>query len=302
MPMRSRSSWLAWNARRGGTPMPQPLAASCAGLGSFDPGPTIAQIRAGLKAAAKPTPSKAIHLHAFSAWLLGGHALFAQCQEAAAAGLAAAGERSARHVAILGYAAAAGRLSVQFRPALDSGLAWLGQRAWFRPHQPHTLEADGVAALGVALGARYVRATEQAGWLQALVVRSARSPDLSGLDRSLFTAAAHLITAPGRQDTTAMLPEARLVFAEHGIGRADDDCCSAAWQSVLRFAASDDNVPEAALLLRALDLLTERNLPARLGRVEPRDVLHVLEGVQRSLRRWTWETSPRTPHSPIAEW
>ena len=58
-------------------------------------------------------------------------------------------------------------------------------------------------------------------WLQALVVRSATSPDLSGLDRTLFTAAAHLIVAPGRQDTEAMLPEARLVFAEHGIGRAE---------------------------------------------------------------------------------
>jgi REase_DpnII-MboI len=61
-------------------------------------------------------------------------------------------------------------------------------------------------------------------------------------------------------------------------------------------------VPEAALLLGALDALTERNLPARLGRLDPRDVLRVLEGVPRSFKRWSWETAPRTRRSAVARW
>jgi hypothetical protein len=181
-------------------------------------------------------------------------------------------------VAVLGYVDAAGRLENQFLPTLAAGLAWLGDRAWFRPHQPPTLEADGVAALGIALGVHRRGMIPQAGWLQELVVRSARSPDLSPLERSFFIVAAHLVDAPGRQDAAAMLPEARLVFAPLGFGAADDACCREAWQRTIRFAGSGDVVPEAALLLRALDVLTERNLPARLGQLDPRDVLHVLEG------------------------
>ena len=99
-----------------------------------------------------------------------------------------------------------------------------------------------------------------------------------------------------------MLPEARLAFAPLGFGAADETCCRKAWQRTLRFAGGEEVVPESALLLRALDVLTERNLPARLGQLDPRDVLHVLEGLQRSFKRWTWELAPRTRRSAITRW
>jgi len=265
-------------------------------------GPTISQIRAGLVAAAEPTSSTAVHAHAFRAWLLNDQERLAGLSEDAAANLGAGGGRSAGHVAILGYVDAAGRLADQFQPVLAAGLAWLGDRAWFRPHQPPTLEADGIAALGVALGVHGRGMIPQAGWLQGLVVKSARSPDLSPLERSFFIAAAHLIEAPGRQDAAAMLPEARLAFAPLGLGTADEACCREAWQRTLRFTGGGEVVPEAALLLRVFDALTERNLPARLGHLDPSDILHVLEGVQRSFRRWTWEIAPRTPKSAVARW
>lgn len=265
-------------------------------------GPTIPQIRAGLAAAAEPTLSTAVHVQAFRAWLLDEHERLTSLSEAAAANFGAGGGRSVGHVAALGYVDAAGHLADRFRPVLTEGLSWLGQRTWFRPHHPYTLEADGVAALGVALGVHRRGVIPQAGWLQDVVVRSARSPDLSVLDRSLFVAAAHQIGAPGRQDSAAMIPEARLAFVRLGLSTADDACCGEAWQRVLRFAAAEEVVPEAALLLGALDALTERNLPARLGRLGPRDVLHVLEGVPRSFKRWSWETAPRTRKSAVARW
>jgi hypothetical protein len=251
-----------------------------------------------LVAAAEPTPSTAIHVQASRAWLLDEHERLSGLSEAAAANLEAGGGRAAGHVAALGYADAAGLLTDQFRPALAEGLAWLRERAWFRPHQPPTLEADGVAALGVALGVHRRGALPNAGWLQGLVVRSARSPDLPVLDKSLFIAAAHLIDAPGRQDAAAMLPEARLALARLGVGATDDACCSEAWQRVLRFAACEEMVPEAALLLRALDALTERNLPARLGRLDPRDVLHVLKACSVPLGVGVGNLPPEHPDRP----
>lgn len=99
-----------------------------------------------------------------------------------------------------------------------------------------------------------------------------------------------------------MLPEVRVALSKLGLGVADDACRNEAWQRVLHFSTSEETVPEAALLLRALDALTERSLPARLGRLDSQDVLHVLEGVRHSLRRWSWEAAPRTPNSAVARW
>jgi hypothetical protein len=99
-----------------------------------------------------------------------------------------------------------------------------------------------------------------------------------------------------------MLPEVRLAAERLGLGDLDDRCYGAAWERILRFTGGSEMVPEAALLLNALNAVTERNLPARLGRLDPRDVLHVLEGVQRSFRRWTWEITPRTRRSGAARW
>ena len=265
-------------------------------------GPTIPEIMAGLLAAAAPTEALAIHAQAFRAWLLEDDRRLDPLAGIAAASLANGGVRSAGAVATLGYIDAAGRLGHEFTAALTEGLAWLGDRTWFRPHQARTLEADGLAAFGIALALRRLGGSARLGWLQELVVRSARSPDLPGLDRSLFIAAAHLIEAPERQDATAMLPEIRLAVTRLGLAAVDDACYSASWQRILHFTGGSEVVPEAALLLRALDELTERNLPARLGRLDPRDVLHVLQGVQRSFLRWTWEEAPRTRKSALARW
>ena len=63
-----------------------------------------------------------------------------------------------------------------------------------------------------------------------------------------------------------MLPEARLALARLGLGATDDVSCREAWHRILHFVATEEVVPEAVLLLRALDALTERNLPARGAR------------------------------------
>jgi len=128
-------------------------------------GPTIPQIRAGLVAAAEPSSSTPIHAQALRGWLLDDHERQAKLSEIAVRDFGAGGGRSVAHVATLGYVEATGRLASQLQPVLDEGLAWLGERAWFRPHHPHTLEADGVAALGVAL-ALHSRASTEAGWMQ----------------------------------------------------------------------------------------------------------------------------------------
>ncbi|MCA3718410.1 MAG: hypothetical protein IM674_09165 [Brevundimonas sp.] len=93
-----------------------------------------------------------------------------------------------------------------------------------------------------------------------------------------------------------------MALAQLELGAIDDACRSAAWQRALRFSGGEDVVPSAALLLKTLDILTDYNLPARLGQLNPRDVLRVLQEVRRSFKRWTWEDAPRTSKSAMARW
>lgn len=253
-------------------------------------------------AAAKPTPATAAHAQAFRAWVLDDSGQLDELAVAAAGSLKNAVSRAAGDVATLAYVEAAGRLGSEFQSTLVEGLSWLSARTWFRPHQPPTLEADGIAAFGVALALHRRSADVSNKWLQELVVRSAGTSGLVLLDHSLFVAAGRALLAPGRQDATSMSPEVRLAVGTLGFGDVDEGCYSAAWERILRFTGGPEMVPEATLLLHALDVVTERNLPARLGRLDYRDVLHVLEGVHRSFRRWTWEDAPRTPLSAVAQW
>jgi hypothetical protein len=149
-------------------------------------GPTIPDIRAGLLAAAAPTTATARHAQAFRGWVLDDHALLDELAVKAAASLRNGAGRAAGDVATLGYIDAMERLNTVLQPALVDGLAWLADRTWFRPHQPPTLEADGLAAFGVALGLKRQGQDIRREWLQVLAVRSAATAGLVPLDRSLF--------------------------------------------------------------------------------------------------------------------
>ncbi|MEE7492118.1 hypothetical protein MOTC310_17220 [Methylobacterium oryzae] len=264
-------------------------------------GPGIADIRAGLASAARGADASPL-AQAFRAWVLGIADPMVELAKGAAMALGSPGARSAGHVAILGYASTDPRLAEVFSVPFRDGVVWLGSRSWFRPHQPPTLEADGPSALGLALGVRRLLDLRDAEWLGVLVVRGASAAGLSDFNRSLMTAAAHILEAPARRDLAAMLPEARVALAELGVVPADPDCRRPAWSNALRFEPAMGGPAHASIALRAFDALCETNMPARLGRLEPDDVLRVLQGVERSLRLWTWEERPRTTKSRLVRW
>lgn len=258
-------------------------------------GPTVAAVRAGLVAASAVDASAPLSL-AFRSFILDEHEPLSSLASQAAEAFGKPGERAARHIATLGYAAAARRLPDDLVPALADGIQWLAERPWHRPLREATLEADGVSMLGVALGTRGCDG-KLVGPLAKLAVRSAAMATLSPTNRSLMAAAAHVMAAAGRPDLSAMLPEVRVALADLGLTPVDEDSGSPAWRAAMRYVPGDGGPAGAALTLRAFDALCERNLPARLGRLEPRDVLRVLEGVVRSFREWTWEEHSPTPKS-----
>jgi hypothetical protein len=69
---------------------------------------------------------------------------------------------------------------------------------------------------------------------------------LSAFNRSLLTAAAHVLDAPNRRDLSAMLPEARVALAELEVVPADPACLRSAWRNALQYSP-DDGDPSRAL-------------------------------------------------------
>lgn len=261
-------------------------------------GPGLAQLRAGLATAAALPQDAPLHHRALASWLASAPAdQVDDLVSVATRNLENAGGRSARDVATLGIAS----LSVGPTEAFREGLDWLGQRAWFQPQRPLTLEADGVAALGLAL-AISSHSLECPAWLATLVTRSASSLPLDPINRSLFIVAAHLLDAPGKLDQRELVPEVRVVFAGSAGIAVSEEVYAKAWKALRVATASAGEEVEALLRLKAFDLVAEHSIPARAGKLEPNDVVRVLEGVSRSLRRWTWETKPKTTNSSAVCW
>lgn len=265
-------------------------------------GLNIAVVRSGLASASAVDVDAAPHVAAYRGWLLGDPAGIGDLAAAAASAMGSPADRSAWHVAVLGFAAASGRLVEPLRPAFEDGVRWLAERPWHRPLRPLTLEADGVSMLGIALGALQADLVAAARPLGEAAVQSGALEGLSAFNRSLMAAASHLLDAPGRPDLSTMLPEARIALADLRVLPDDVTCHSQAWRNATRLVPGEGGPAHAALALRAFDALCERNMPARLGRLEPDDVVRVLQGVVRSMRLWTWEDKPRTPNSPTVRW
>jgi len=263
-------------------------------------GPGLADLRRGLESAARIRPDAAIHHRALVHWLAGDSDGLSDIVLEAIEHLAEAGSRSVRHVAALSIALEVHKIA-SAEAVLTDGLGWLADRSWFQPQRPLTLEADGVAALGVALALARCDGSIPA-WFNLLATRSATSLSLAEFDRSLFVVATHLTKAAGRLDQSNILPEIRIALANLAGLSTPEEVFREAWSRMLRMRVEKGREVEAALLLRAFDLTAAHSLPARSGRLQPQDVLRILEGVQKSLRRWTWEHQPRTRTSSTEKW
>lgn len=257
----------------------------------------LAQLRDGLATAAKLPDGAPLHHRALQAWLLLDDDALKAVVPIAIRNLDSAGDRSARDVAALGFASILTNETVQFCDGLD----WLGRRTWFHPQRPVTLEADGVAALGLALSI-CTHSIPCPEWFADLIVRAAASKQLDPLNRSLFVVSGHLVSAGGRLDQSEIQPEVRIVLSGHEGITSPDDIYSSAWNALRTASGKIGGEVEALFRLKALDLVSEYSLPARFGKLEPVDVLRVLNGVSRSLRRWTWEEKPKTPNSTAVRW
>jgi len=257
-------------------------------------------LRRSLAAAASDDVGQPPHARAFAAWIqsvrmeqvpLFGHL----ATEAAAANGPAL---QTVHAAVLGYAF---NLDSAFNAPFIAALEWLRQRQYFAPGRPLTFEVDGLALLGTVAGVAHLKDDERTSaraWLEPLLRRSLGSGRLADWNASLIAAALCIIA----QEPGTVTDDLRVALAAKSLMPVTAASRATAGDIILGLVGSTDGMTRAAAQLAALTYLLRDASTLRLGSASVEDVARLLEGVARSMRRWAWETAPRTSRSSLARW
>lgn len=211
--------------------------------------------------------------------------------------LSAGGSRSYREVAKLGYGIQMGLNDADFKKSLNENLKWLTGRPAFSPNSTPNFEIHGVALLGISLG--FVSADEEtrvAGkkWFSSFIQRSSTS-NISSFNYALIALAAHLIGLGSLvqfgTDTYSLAAQHLLKdFSKH---QNKSEFLQEAFKN-LDTNYTDADGAESALKLFFLDSAMKNYSTLNLKSLTVENVIHVLNGIPHSLRRWTWENAPRT--------
>jgi hypothetical protein len=264
-----------------------------------------------LERAAARLDTAQTHVRAYVGWVLGGHAPYVDLSAIATSAASLEGAaRTYRDVAALGFAAAAGAARADQRERLRQGLEWLEGRSYFVPNRPPGFEADGIALAGVAAGIRdldeFPDSDRLAGWLRALLQEVHERAMLGGGWEAAFALAAQLLLrAPGGtppQVEPNVPADLAVAFAAHGLAAITAEQEGGALETIMSMTFRGHGPERAATQIVALRWLLRSSPSALPRRATAPDVVEILEGVRRSLRRWTWEQKPRTRGSGVVRW
>lgn len=266
----------------------------------------IADARAALERALQALRGREDLLEAFSDWLAG--------QRPGAAGQASrrtGAQRTYSDVAMLGYAADAGGLDQTGMVALRSGLEWISGRPAFVDGAPTGLGTDGVAALGIALGARAVSSphVEKVSEWFGPVANAAHGSGIAVWHRLLFAIAGRAIDVVAGSKASLLDGPAdlRLAMSARGLFQYDSIATEEADAlSVIEAAKAEDlsqlSPAESAIRLAALNWIVRVGPVALPGRVTTDQVAALLRRVPTALRLWTWEARARTRGGTARRW
>ncbi|WP_332812945.1 hypothetical protein [Ramlibacter sp.] len=210
-----------------------------------------------------------------------------------------ADQRQSNIVALLGYATT---VDASYASGFADGVAWLRQRQYFIAGRATGFEVNGLALLGVAIG---LRATADAGgeaiaWLKGLLTQSLQQHRPADWNEALIAAAAEVLG--DRSAVGKIAADLRVALGARGVLTAEPATRAEAWDLIAGLTGADDGMSRAATQAAALGFLVRESSTLRTGTSSISDVANVLSGLNRSMRRWVWESKPRTPRSALARW
>jgi hypothetical protein len=265
-------------------------------------GAGLLNFHAGLAELAADNRSQPPHARAFAAWVQVDELAHAPVLRSLAIEAAAAEgpSRQTVHAAVLGYASAFDR---GFIGAFFDAVTWLRERQYFVSGRPLTFEVDGLGLLGVAVGITRLESQariEAENWLEGVLKRSLAARRLADWNESLIASALFVLC----DDASAgfVSDDLRTALEAKGLLPSSREAQRGAGELILQLTAVRDGMTRAAAQLRALKFLLRVTSTLNFNSVSIEDVARVLEGVSRSMRRWSWDNAPRTRNSAAARW
>jgi REase_DpnII-MboI len=207
--------------------------------------------------------------------------------------------RHPEHVAALGFGAHAmilGELELQ---TLREEIEHLAGRSFFAAGRPPRFEVDGIALLGVALGARVVSEDSSKGWLSQLLERSAAEVTTDTWQLGLVRLAR---VALGEKGLRIMPPDLAVAASSRGLGEVNDGEQQQAWKMTVELTSHTACPGRDAVRLAVFESDLERLGQVRISTATREDLVKLLQDVGRGMKRWTFEHEKRTSKSQIARW
>lgn len=250
----------------------------------------------------------------FAHWILMRPADEAEAKQIAAVAVQRTGAQlDFQTVAALGFARDSAILGSEASATLLQGLERLAGRQPFVDGNPMPFCSDAVGILGVALGTKALAdkdvSTRITTWLSSFLHNIYNLEGTEDWQRHLFCAAdktlggSNKLTAPSVQKAADALValSAKNIFAPVD-GRQAEEVEQQTLKLILSEAAVELAFERAAIRLAALDYVI-RSAPAIVpGRIAAPNLIHLLERIPAGLRKWTWESKPRTANASLHRW
>ena len=245
-------------------------------------------------AKAKPVPC---HIAAFAGWITGD---MGRLNSAVAEAVGFTGQaRHPEHVAAVGFGAAALQLPNEELQIFRDEALHLGGRAFFSTGRPLRFEVDGIALLGVALGASRAIQSDDRKWLEPLLERSCVEVAADAWQLGLVRLGRLAI---GASNLRIVPSDLAVAAAVRGLGDLREDDREEAWKMAVEFWPHDSGPGRDAVRLAAFQSEFERLGQIRVASATKEDLISLLQNISRGMKRWTFEFDRRTANSTIAKW
>lgn len=216
-------------------------------------------------------------------------------------------------VATLGFATASGLIGADASGTLKQGLDRLAGRQPFVDEVPMAFCSDSVGILGVALGAKSLAntavSTRIVKWLSSFLKNIYNLEGTENWQRCFFQAADRVLggSIGLGSDMLDQAEDIHVALRSKGIfvpmnGKTTEQEDEKALKLILLQGTSELPYERAAVRLAALEYAV-RSAPAVVpGRMTAESLVRLLGRVPAGLRKWTWETKPRTANAPMRQW
>ena len=207
--------------------------------------------------------------------------------------------RNPEHVAALGYGASRGLLSDEETDIFRDEIAHLKGRKFFVAGRPPRFEVDGPALLGVALGINTYDDLDTQQWLTDLLDQS--SKEVANDDWQLGLIYAARLCA-GENGLKIFPKDLAVALAAKGLIKLDAEDLQEGWTLASSLKPHQSGPERDAVRLTAFDYVLACRGQITIGAMTRENLVQVLQSISRSMRRWTFESEPRTRKSAIARW